>query len=351
MIEVIENKKEWNKELELLKDVDFYHTYDYHHLSKNSNESAVLIKYTDGSTSLFLPLLIRDIDNSIYKDATSVYGYSGVLSLNMSDKFKTEEFYKELNVFFNDYKIISVFSRLHPFVNHQEAILSGLGTVANLGKVVYIDLTDTIENQRKMFNKRMKSYLNASRKSCTVIESKLENHLQTFIKLYHENMKRVDADTNYFFEDSYFHQLLTSTDFSTKLYLCSHNETQQIIGGALFIEKGGMVQYHLSGYDEDYHDLNAIKLIIDEVRIRSTQNNFTFLNLGGGRGSKEDSLFTFKKCFSKNTKQFKIWKYIVNEEVYGALVQKYLGSSLMTESNEFFPAYRVKGISSKQQLH
>lgn len=342
MIEIIKTKMQWDEQLLLIDHVDFYHTYDYHHLSKNDGELPILIKYTNGDNSLLLPLLLRNIENSNYKDAVSVYGYAGILTRNIDGNFKKENFHEELNAFFNENKIVSIFSRLHPYLECQESILKGLGTIKTLGKVVYIDLTDTLEDQRKLFNRRMKTYLNKSRKTCTIIESKLKEDIDSFINLYHENMKRVDADDHYFFNNDYFHQLITSKDFKTRLLLCIHNETQAIIGGALFIEKGTIVQYHLSGLSEEYFDLNAIKLIIDEMRIKVTNQGFEFLNLGGGRGSKEDSLFTFKSSFSKHFKEFKIWKYIVDEDAYKMLVNKHLeaNSEIDIEDTNFFPAYR-----------
>ncbi|OBX26750.1 FemAB family protein [Gelidibacter algens] len=349
MIEVIKDKNQWIEQLSLIENLDFHHTYDYHDLSKKEDELPILIKYTEGLTSLALPLLIRSIKNSDYKDATSVYGYAGILTLNLDQHFNRDDFYKELNVFFNDHKIVSVFSRLHPYLEYQEALLGGLGTITTLGKVVYIDLKDSLENQRNMFNRRMKTYLNKSRKTCKVIESKLPNHLESFIHLYHDNMRRVDADDSYYFDKNYFDRLMSSKEFKSRLMLCLHIETETVIGGALFIEKGKMVQYHLSGLDDDYFDLNPIKLIIDEMRIQSTQQQFEFLNLGGGRGSKEDSLFTFKTSFSKHFKEFKIWKYVVNEKVYRTLVEKHLGTRSETEvsNDDFFPAYRLENEHQK----
>ena len=348
MIEIIKDKKRWNEQLSLITSghLDVYHTYDYHQITKKETDTPILIKYSDGDNSLVLPLIIRAIENSDYKDATSVYGYAGILTLHLNGNFDKENFHKELNAFFKDYKIVSVFSRLHPFLENQESLLEGLGTITTRGKVVYIDLNDTLENQRKMFNKRMKTYLNKSRKTCTVIESKLKSDLDSFIDLYHENMKRVGADESYFFDNSYFYQLVGTEDFNTKLMLCIHDETQTIIGGALFMEKGSIVQYHLSGLNEEFNDLNAIKLIIDEIRIKKSNRNFKYLNLGGGRGSDEDSLFAFKRCFSKNFKDFKIWKYIVNENAYRMLVEDQFESSLesVVENTSFFPAYRSREL-------
>lgn len=349
MIEAIIDKKSWNECLLFAEHLDFYHTYDYHCLSKNADEIPILIKYTAGSTSLALPLLVRTIENSDYKDAISVYGYAGILTLSIDAHFNKEDFHKELNAFFNENKIISVFSRLHPYLKHQEALLGDLGTISALGKVVYIDLQETLEEQRKMYNRRMKTYLNKSRRFCTIIESKCENQLDAFIHLYHENMKRVDANSSYFFEDNYFRQLLASKDFTTKLVLCIHDETEAVIAGALFIEKGTIVQYHLSCLNEDYSNVNPVKLIIDEMRIKYTRKPMQYLNLGGGIGSTEDSLFSFKSSFSKNFREFKIWKYVVNEVAYNVLTKKHFATSpdRMIEETNFFPAYRSNNIYNK----
>jgi lipid II:glycine glycyltransferase (peptidoglycan interpeptide bridge formation enzyme) len=344
MIEIIREKKDWNKQLALFKNIDFYHTYDYHYLSKNEDESPILIKYTEGKSIIALPLLIRAIENTNYKDATSVYGYAGVLNLNIDDDFNKDNFHKELNTYFNENKIISVFSRLHPFIEHEEKFLEGLGTIMALGKVVYIDLTDTIENQRAKYNRRLKTYLNKSRKLCTIIDAKTKDHIETFIDLYHDNMRRVEADDYYFFENAYYNQILSSEDFDAELKLCMHNETQKIIGGALFIKKGDMVQYHLSGLCEENFDVDPIKLMIDEMRINATKEGFKYFNLGGGRGNNEDSLFRFKTSFSKDFKEFKLWKHIVDEEAYNMLVENHFENhkDIDLQNVKFFPAYRAK---------
>ncbi len=175
MIEVIKDKKHWNDTLAQIEHIDFYHTYDYHQLSKNDGELPILIRYTDGSTILALPLLLRPIENTTYNDAISVYGYAGILAVNMDEHFHKEKFHKELQACLNAYNIVSVFSRLHPYIDYQESLLDGLGTTTTLGKVVYIDLQESLETQRKMYSSRIKTYINTSRKTCTVIESKRED--------------------------------------------------------------------------------------------------------------------------------------------------------------------------------
>ena len=339
MIEVIKEKKDWNNQLTLARHSDFYHTHDYHHLSKKEDESPILIKYTDDKTSIVLPLLVRPIDKSEYKDATSVYGYAGVLALHIDDGFKKEKFQAELNSFFISEKIVSVFSRLHPFFEKEETLLEGLGSITKLGKIVYIDLNEPVDIQRQKYNRRLKTYINKANKLCTVIEGNTKVHLEAFKELYHENMRRVDADDSYYFSDAYYSKILSSDDFNAELILCKYNETDEIVAGAIFIKTGDIVQYHLSGLSEEYMDLNPIKLIIDKVRIKATEEGFKYFNLGGGRGSEEDSLFKFKSGFSKSIKEFKIWKDILNQDVYNTLAENHLGTDTKID---FFPAYRAK---------
>src|SRR5690606_7773702 len=116
--------------------------------------------------------------------------------------------------------------------------------------------------------------------------------------------------------------LINATDFNVELLIATHNETKEIIAGAIFMKRNGIVQYHLSGTREAYLQLNPIKLLIDEMRIMATKENLTFFNLGGGLGSNEDSLFRFKSGFSKDYKGFKLWNHIVNEHVYKELTLK-----------------------------
>ncbi|RCW92636.1 GNAT family N-acetyltransferase [Winogradskyella arenosi] len=343
MIEVITNRQEWNAELDRIGAVDFYHTYSYHQLSKREEELPVLLKYNEGQSVIFLPLLLRNIENSEYKDATSVYGYCGILAQNIDPNFKKDNFYRALNTFLNKTKIIAVFTRLHPYIDEAEFMLQNLGQITSLGKVVYIDLSKTLEEQRASYNRRLKTYINKARKLCTVIEGTTEEHLDIFISLYHDNMRRIEATDDYFFDTDYYRQLLMNDDYEASLMMCKYNATGEIIAGAIFIKSGNIIQYHLSGLNHLYFDLQPIKLIIDEMRIKGTLQGYHYLNLGGGKGSEEDSLFEFKAKFSKDVKIFKIWKYIVNKDAYKALSESHLQTELKSEDLDkgFFPKYRA----------
>ena len=341
MIEIIRDKETWDKLVQKCEFADSYHTFDYHNASKADGEEAVLIHYSENGKSVVLPLLFRNIEYSNYKDATSVYGYPGPITTNASSDFDIGQFQKELNQCLRDQNIISVFSRLNSFIPYQENCLHELGSTERLGRVVYIDLNESQDKQWKLYHRRLRTYINKSRTIYKIVDANIPEDLDLFIDLYYENMRRVNAKKEYFFEKKYFQDLINSSDFETDVMLAISRKTGEVAGGAMFIKKNQIIQYHLSGTSEIYQDLNPLKLLIDEMRVRGKQENYSYLNLGGGVGAKEDSLFYFKSGFSKYTIPFKVWKYIVNQDVYVELVMQRKDIKYCEESLLYFPRYRV----------
>ena len=336
----ITEKEGWNNFISQLDSYDCYHTYDYHQIDKGDSEEAVLLTYDKEDVKIALPIIVRQIEGTLFKDATSVYGYSGPLSNKLPEDFDNSHFLDLLHKWFNDQGIISVFARLNPYIPQQENILKGMGELRELGKVVNIDLTCDIDLQRSQFSKTTKRYLNKVRKSCYAEISDNEEDLGSFIDLYYENMKRVNAADAYFFNPEYFKNFLSSTDFDTDLIVARLRGTDEIVSAALMVKTNKIIQYHLSGTKNDYLDLTPIRLLIDQTRIKGTEDGFVFFNLGGGLGSKEDSLFYFKSSFSKDFKDFKTWNCILNKEAYKSLCAENSDLDTSEKDPNFFPLYR-----------
>ena len=342
-IAIIDKKEAWDAVVASFEHSDFYHTYEYHNIARNENEDPFLIKYTERDKCIAIPLLLRRIPGSRKKDATSVYGYPGPLTKNIDLEFDNNLFIQEMQQIFRELNIVSVFSRLNPFIPYQNIVLRNLGNLSFHGKIVNIDITHDLETQKKQYHRRLKSYINKSRKQYSLKLLESSEELDTFINLYYKNMCRVNATKDYFFSKKYFVDLVNSKDFKTDILLAIHNETKKIIAGAMFVKKNNIVQYHLSGSDERYLNLNPIKMLIDEMRIRATQENYQYYNLGGGLGGCEDSLFKFKSGFSKDFKKFELWKYIVDTPEYEQLTSKKQLNGKTSDhnsSNIYFPSYR-----------
>ena len=342
-ISIIDEKKEWDTLVESFQHSDSYHSYEYHVITKNKSDRPILIKYTEGDKTIALPMLLRQIPGTPYMDATSVYGYAGPLTQNVDSDFDNNNFINKIKTLLNGLGVVSVFSRLNPFIPYQGTVLSNLGNISYCGKVVNIDITKDLDTQRKGYNRRLKSYINKSRNQYISRLATSENEITAFVQLYHENMRRVNAAKDYFFDRNYFFNLLNSTNFKTEVLISEDIVSKKIIAAAMFLKKNNIVQYHLSGASKDYLHLNPIKMLIDEMRIMATTDKYRYFNLGGGVGSSKDSLFQFKSGFSKDYKDFQLWKFIVNKPQYEKLTNLHFlqqGISATTETTSFFPSYR-----------
>jgi hypothetical protein len=334
-------KEEWDKVLTNFSYYDCYHTYDYHLVGKKIGEQPLLLYYKAESVLIALPLLKRPIRNTNYYDLTSVYGYAGPILGGKITKKEFVFFQNELRLFCEKEDIVSIFTRLNPYINGQVECLEGIGETIKVGDIVNVNLTKTLAEQRSDYSSTTKRYVNKARKLCTIKKSNSKEDIQIFKNLYHENMSRVNADDYYFFSEKYFFDILSSESFKTEVVYAVLNETQEIISGVITIKTKNITHYHLSGTSTKHLKINPLRLLLDELRISATNEKQLYLNLGGGLGAKNDALFSFKSSFSKEYKEFKVWKFIANEKAYNSLLKNTEGSST------FFPAYRYM-LSEKQ---
>ena len=120
---IIKEKIDWVNVLKSIDNYDFYHTYDYHHLSKNENEEPILFHYVEGSIIIAIPFLLRKVFDTEFYDLTSVYGYAGPLTKSVDQGFNNSRFLEQFNTFLVEHKIVCIFSRLHPYLHDQSICL------------------------------------------------------------------------------------------------------------------------------------------------------------------------------------------------------------------------------------
>jgi len=336
-IRIIEAKNDWEAVLKEFEAYDFYHTYDYHQISKSPDEAPLLVVYEEEDVLVALPLLLRKIFDTDFYDATSVYGYAGPLTKNVDEYFDNNRVSESLREYFREKNIISVFSRLNPYIPHQDVVLKGIGEVRSIGNIVNIDLTKSLDEQRSAYRRDTRSRVNKARRLCTVRKAETEQDIKSFIAIYNETMEKLNADDSYFFKEGYFYDFLKCNGFQTDILLAIHNETGDVTAASMFVKTNNIIQYHLSGTRSDYMKIAPSRLLLDEMRIIGTQEGYTYFNLGGGYQSREDALFEFKSSFSNDHKSFKVWTFVVDVERYDALT-KISGAG----ESDFFPAYRAK---------
>jgi len=332
--EVIEvNNPRWEKIVKSSAIYDFYHTAFYHRI--DNNFTSLLFVAEDEDDFIALPLVLRPIDETICADFTSVYGYCGPISSRLDFDFdqKFIDFFQaELRKYCTENNVVSLFSRLHPLISQQSALVN-MGEVSPLNKTVVIDLKLSQEEQKRQYRKSNKSELNQlRRKGFYVEEAKSAEDIDRFLEIYYETMDRVHASPYYYFSKEYFHSFLNNTHFRNKLLVAKFED--KVIAGAIFTITDKIMQYHLAGTTEEFIRLTPMKLILDEARLLGNDLALDYLHLGGGvGGSDDDSLFKFKSGFSNVYCQFSVWKYILNDKVYNQLSEN-------KQESSYFPLYR-----------
>ncbi|WP_164465197.1 GNAT family N-acetyltransferase [Chryseobacterium lactis] len=269
-----------------------------------------------------------------------MYGYCGPIS-NLCFKEISKEHFTLLRNFFLDFcktnKIVSVFSRLHPIVDYG-SFFSEFGEISILNKTVVINLRQSHEKQYECYRKSTKYEIRRlAKQGYTITEAHKPEEVDDFIKIYYKTMSKVNAFERYYYDKNYFYKFLNNIDYRIMLLLAKKDN--KLVAGAIFTIVGDIMQYHLAATMDEYIKDSPMKLIINEARKKANSYNLKYLHLGGGFGGKDnDNLFLFKSGFSKDFRQFSIWKLIVNDTQYNKLV---LIRNLHQTKNNFFPLYRL----------
>lgn len=332
LIDIISSEETWNEELNRFERWDFYHTWDFHRISeKNGEGNPMLFKVSLGDDVFLFPLLSRNIPGTIYKDLTSVYGYPSFLYTgDNTEKFKLlwDFFLKYLE----EKNYITLFSRLSPLLAC-EAINNSVSDF--IGNVVYIDLQRSECEQVKAYrNNHRRDIRKLEKMGVQCVSSNgLSEHLDAFIENYRVTMKKLGAEKHYLFPRKYYEQLLSAESFESKIYSCYLDG--EIICSGFFIFCSDFVQYHLGGTHLDYTHLAPTKIMFEQVRTDAVRLGFKKFILGGGVGSRDDSLFNFKKGFSDCISPFGVIKVVINKKIYTNL------SKDLKSDSSFFPRYRI----------
>ncbi|GAC1562288.1 MAG: hypothetical protein NVS3B13_34700 [Mucilaginibacter sp.] len=325
----VRNGEEWDSYVNQAFFHDIFHSWKYHSL--NEEGEPLLFVYQENDLFIALPVIKRKIENSAFFDMTSVYGYSGPISnIDLVDlpKRTIRSFKAAFVDFMKKENAVCIFSRLHPFIEQQH-ILENIGGLRENGSTLYIDLTQPVEYQRSKYNKRLFRQIRKLRENgYTIKEASDISDVKAFVEMYHKNMDRLNAASQYYFDEQYFTNILDMDHYDNKLILI-YNGTELICGGVVLLSDN-IIRNHLSATSPDYLKDSPSKLLTDEISMIGRTMGKKIFHLGGGVGGKEDSLFMFKRYFSDLQVKDRIWCYVNDAAAYRNIVAK-AGFELLEE--------------------
>jgi lipid II:glycine glycyltransferase (peptidoglycan interpeptide bridge formation enzyme) len=213
------------------------------------------------------------------------------------------------------------------------------GIIQKIGQIIYLDLScsqeELLGNMEHSHRRKIRKAMNNPDLSFDIIIHNYQTEF--FYNLYLENMQRVGVENKYLFSRSFFVDAFRdlSEFISLNQIIYKRNPCAQW----LVLKYGDYAYSWLSASQSEYLNLFPNNLIVYDLCLKLKAEGVTYFNLGGGRGAQEDSVFQFKKGFSKFSNDFYIYKKINFDLEYNQLVE--LQNSDTGNSEEFFPKYRL----------
>jgi hypothetical protein len=279
-----------------------------------------LVIQGDTGGALRVPLIVRPIEGTPYRDAISPYGFPGGVSDGLS----------ELPAQAVDWKateLVSIFVRERV----QGPACFTQGTARN--EVFFVDparpLTLRDMHRRHMTRNTRQGFVCTARTSREVPVEERE----AFQEVYRQTMVRDQACHRYFFSDAYFDELFAS---SQAWLVTVRAPDGTVASSALVVRSDGLLHYYLGGTADAHLSRSPAKNVFGGMIDLCVREGLP-LHLGGGLRP-GDGLEDFKRGFANASAHIQTHEIICEPAVYALLSEGHLATG-------FFPAYRGQRAS------
>ena len=274
------------------------------------------LRIESGTGELLAPLVVRGVEGSDARDASSPYGYPGFdgpsdLALDPTD------------VDWSATGLVSIFIR-HRL--DRDPPLRG-ATGRNIVQVADPALPrKSRATDRRQIRRNAEAGYEVGRAPGP--SASAEDRV-SFMAVYAQTMDRAGAGERYRFDAEYFAELFAYEDSSLFLAEAPGGE----VAAASLVARGdAMLHYYLSGTADGFLSDAPMKNLVAAIVEYGEQRELP-VNLGGGL-SPGDSLEEFKRGFANRTEPFRTSEIVCDPAEYERL-------SAGRDSGDFFPAYRA----------
>lgn len=300
---------------------DIYFTQSYYKMCEFSEQGdAKMAVLEQGDEIIVYPFILREITgyqlDDTYYDIETGYGYGGPTG-NIHNEALRERFETEFLAYCKEQRVVCEFVRFHPLLQNENAFTQDMQVLQNR-KTVSVDLTLDLEDMQKN-QLKLDKWQRVKKAKRNGLEIVFQKNFDVFRNVYEATMNKVSADTYYYFNDEYYNHLQNNN----AIY-CYVKYGEIIIASSVFMEYSNRLHHHLTGSLKEYLQFAPNHFILWESICYAKENGFTTLHLGGGRTNEDDdSLFKFKKGFSKQIHNFYIGKRVLNQEIYEQLINEW----------------------------
>lgn len=244
-------------------------------------------------TYLKIPSIVSGIT---YYNLLTPYGYSGYYYIHKNTYDSFIPLFRDISLKKN---YLTEILRQNPYININ---ISNYEILKK--KTIFAIKVDNYETfLKKVLHKDKKENISAANKlGFTFSLHEIYNHdlMNNFITLYKSNMKRINADAYYYFNDNYYNSL---KKIKNAHFAVVRNNSNSIIGMSIIFIFKDFIHYHLSCTDNSSKSISCF-LITNVVKNLSINKLFI---LGGGLVD-NDGLYNFKKSLSNIKIDYIIYK-------------------------------------------
>ena len=346
----MDDSTRWDEIVKSFSNADVYYLSGYVKAFKiHGDGEPILYYYQDENIRAINVVMKRDIaedkkfSESIPKDhffdISTPYGYGGFIIEGEPNSSSLDALNKQYIQINQENNIISEFVRFHPGINNAE-YLEHMYDTSKLGSTVTMNLDSPEQIWNDIASKNRNVIRKAKKSGVEIYWGRSSDLVTDFIPLYNQTMKHDEASSYYYFNEDFYNSILNDLKYNSMFFYAEYDN--KIISIAIILFDNKSMHYHLSASDFNFRHLAATNLLLNEVANWGSINGFSTFHLGGGLGSKEDSLFSFKKKFNKNSNTtFSIGKKIFDEDIYNQLLNYRSGSEDLDNESSYFPKYRA----------
>lgn len=305
----------------------YYHP-DFSCIAELNNEGkACAVYYEDSGGKIFYPFLLKKIPEHLFSetcyDIETAYGYGGPF---VEKAPNIDSYLKSFCLWAQNLNIVAEFIRFNPVVSNYK-MFNDHYSLSHNRKTVLL----TLNNQTQILNDctpaKRRNYKTACKSALSFYCTK---DTQDFKPLYIDTMKRAKADNYYHFNDSYFANLQQLSENMFVIYVKREN---MIIAAGLFLTDEVSVHYHLGCGTIEAQKYRANVYYMLNAAFEALKAGKRLMHIGGGLSlNEDDSLFRFKKGFSKQIHDFYIGWRIHQGNKYTKISKKWQADGGMNTS-------------------
>lgn len=307
---------------------DFFRSPEF--LAAEATTHSLVILGRDERKLAAAPLVVREIDGTGRRDATSPYGYPGLALTGNGPEASPPWPLDPAAIDFSETGLVAVFLR-HALGD--EPPLTG----ARPRNLCFLSDPTLPRKSRMSDRQQIRKNLKRGYTLETVRGREASEEQRTgFFDAYTETMKRAGAAQRYFFPTGYFDRILTAE--STWLVLARDGEGR-IAAASIAARSDGLIHYYLSGTADSHLRDSPMKNVVEEM-ISFAAGMELPVSFGGGL-TPGDALETFKRGFSNREERFFTSEIVCDPEAYRELTAARDIEAGADADPEFFPAYRA----------